>query len=384
VAIAHIQTEVASLKSQEDENLKRAQTQKYYCDEQARILHEKQASIAKTVERQAELKDEIAKLETEVGQLAERYDVVGKELEVLEGESAGYMEAIREQESDLVREREGHDRIKDRMHSLDMESTQLSFQMESLRTKIDQIYKVDIQEVVPQLDAPHDLEAMANEVNELSQTVQRMGPVNLVAIDEHKELEERFTFLKRQQEDLVSAKDQLHAAIKKINQTTKDLFLETFAKIQAEFRNYFRFLFGGGKAEIVLLDESDVLESGIEIIVRPPGKKLQTISLLSGGEKALTAIALLFAIFKTKPSPFCILDEIDAPLDESNIGRFCKVLQEFARAAQFIIITHNKKTMSVSDVMYGITMESSGVSKVISVKLADKSDKEKEEILAVA
>ena len=209
-----------------------------------------------------------------------------------------------------------------------------------------------------------------------------MGSVNLVAIDEHKELEERISFLKHQQEDLAGAKESLLKAIKKINQTTRQLFMEAFVKIQTEFKNYFRFLFGGGRAEIMLLEERDVLESGIEIIVRPPGKKLQTLSLLSGGEKALTAIALLFAIFKVKPSPFCLLDEIDAPLDESNIGRFSKALQEFAKSSQFIIITHNKKTIGISDVMYGITMEQSGISKIISVKFAKRTQKEEEAVLA--
>lgn len=382
ISITQIQTEISSLRKEEDEFLKRAEIQKNYHEEQVNIFEEKKGSLEKTVLRQKELDEEIISIENDINCLTERSDLLSKELGMLEDESLQRKGVITEKGGELGKKKEDLGVIKDKLHSLEMEGTQLSFQMETLRSKIDQIYKVDLDMTLPGLEGMEDPESVQREVDELSQKVEKIGPVNLVAIGEHKELEERFEFLKRQHTDLVDGKELLHKVIRKINHTTKELFMETFVSIQEEFKKYFKFLFGGGKAEIVMLDEGDVLESGIEIIVRPPGKKLQTISLLSGGEKALTAIALLFAIFKCKPTPFCILDEIDAPLDESNIGRFCKTLQEFAKQSQFIIITHNKKTMTAVDLMYGITMERSGVSKIISVKFGDRAKKEEEAVLA--
>ncbi|MDP2905413.1 MAG: AAA family ATPase, partial [Candidatus Omnitrophota bacterium] len=222
-------------------------------------------------------------------------------------------------------------------------------------------------------------DVLSEEIQKLKEKADSYGAVNLVAIEEYDELKKRYDFLIQQQADLASAKDSLHQAILKINRTTKDAFLDTFDKVKVEFRNYFRLLFGGGDAQVFLVDEQDPLESGIEIICRPPGKKLQNVLLLSGGEKAMSAIALIFAIFKVKPSPFCILDEIDAALDEANVDRFGKILQEFTGQSQFIVVTHNKKTIAIADVMYGITMEQSGVSKIVSVKFSDNSqDKEKQ------
>jgi chromosome segregation protein len=206
-------------------------------------------------------------------------------------------------------------------------------------------------------------------VADLRAKVDRMGAVNMMAIDQFDDLESRHTFLTAQRKDLVDSIAATNEAIRKIDKTTRERFQEAFTIINGNFEGTFTTLFGGGKAGLVLLDESDALESGIDIIASPPGKRLQSIQLLSGGEKALTAMALMFAIFKYRPSPFCLLDEIDAPLDDANIGRFVEMLQGMGEHTQFILITHNRKTMEIADRLYGVTMEEPGVSKLISVQL---------------
>jgi chromosome segregation protein len=209
------------------------------------------------------------------------------------------------------------------------------------------------------------------EIAELRRKLARLGSVNLDSLQELNELESRAGNLQTQFDDLTGAKKSLEEIINTINQDSRRLFTETFASIRTHFQELFRKLFGGGMADILLEDENDILESGIEVIARPPGKELRSISLMSGGEKTLTAVALLLAIFRSKPSPFCILDEVDAALDEANIGRFTAVLREFLDRSQFILITHSKKTMSAADVLYGITMQESGVSKRVAVRFED-------------
>jgi chromosome segregation protein len=199
--------------------------------------------------------------------------------------------------------------------------------------------------------------------------IDRLGLVNMMAIEQFDELETRYGFLTVQRKDLVDSIAQTSEAIKRIDETTRARFAEAFAAINDNFQQTFSTLFGGGRAGLTLLDENDPLESGIEIIAQPPGKRLQSVQLLSGGEKALTAIALMFGLFKYKPSPFCLLDEIDAPLDEANIGRFVEMLRSMQQHTQFILITHNRKTMEIADRLYGVTMEEPGVSKLISVQL---------------
>jgi len=206
-------------------------------------------------------------------------------------------------------------------------------------------------------------------ITRLRAKIDRLGPVNMMAIEQFDELEARHGFLTTQRKDLVDSIAQTTQAIKRIDETTRQRFAEAFAAINRNFQEIFSTLFGGGRAGLTLLDENDPLESGIEIIAQPPGKRLQSVQLLSGGEKALTAIALMFGLFKYKPSPFCLLDEIDAPLDDANIWRFVEMLRAMLHHTQFILITHNRKTMEISDRLYGVTMEEPGVSKLISVQL---------------
>ena len=205
---------------------------------------------------------------------------------------------------------------------------------------------------------------------DLTRQLDNMGPVNLDAVHEYDELEERHQFLESQNDDLTKSRRELLDVIARINSTTRKLFAETFAQVRSNFREVFAELFGGGRADLTLMDENDPLNCGIEITARPPGKQLQSISLLSGGERAMVAVALLFAIYMVRPSPFCVLDEMDAPLDEGNINRFIRMLDRFVAQSQFIIITHNKRTIARADVLYGITMEERGISKLVGMRLA--------------
>lgn len=229
----------------------------------------------------------------------------------------------------------------------------------------------------PQIELPGpDWKLVEALVIELKRKLDSMGPVNVDAIEEFEELEERHNFVVSQHEDLVNSKTELLEVIAKINDETTKRFAETFATIRKNFKEMFKLLFGEkGQADLVLLNEDDPLESGIEVIAKPPGKKLQSISLLSGGERSMTAVGLLFSIYKVKPSPFCVLDELDAPLDESNIGRFLNVLDAFIDQSQFIIVTHSKRTMNRADIMYGVTMEEFGVSKPVGMRLTSEENK---------
>ena len=248
-------------------------------------------------------------------------------------------------------------------------STRLASDLEHLVSQTREEFGVGPDELEPPEDrSPEALARLETEATEMAASLERLGPVNLLAWEEHRVESERLTFLTTQREDLVRSVAELQDSIRKINATSAERFSEAFAAINANFNETFMRLFRGGMAQMRLLDENDPLESGVEIIAQPPGKRNQSILLLSGGEKALTAIALLMAIFRYRPSPFCILDEVDAPLDEANIDRFTRLLREMTDETQFIAVTHNKRTMETADAMYGVTMEEPGCSKVVSVR----------------
>ncbi|MFH1640638.1 MAG: hypothetical protein ABIA66_01605, partial [Candidatus Omnitrophota bacterium] len=351
----------------------------YGQDKESLVNLERQ--IKENSEKQETLAEEIKELENgiqEADQNIEKQKVLLEESEDKYREvSSGTGEVNKRIESD----RKELDDLKGKIYELQIQDKDTEFKALSLKEKILQSYKVEL-DSISEVEQEIDQDMTLQEIERLKEKLDSYGTVNLVAIEEYDELKKRYDFLTQQHTDLITAKDSLHEAILKINRTTKKMFLETFEKVREEFRNYFRLLFNGGDAQIFLIDEQDPLESGIEIICRPPGKKLQNVLLLSGGEKSMSAIALMFAIFKVKPSPFCILDEIDAALDEANVDRFGRMLQDFVKESQFIVITHNKKTIANADIMYGITMQESGVSKIVSVKFAkDKVEKVQESVV---
>jgi chromosome segregation protein len=302
---------------------------------------------------------------------------------------------ISDRETELRRLRDSLGELQDGRGQRQVRESQLQMKIDNLAEHISKSYHVDLRQFTPdqaafektlsaQVKRSEKLEGGAPAtpgspglappdvgklIEELKRQLDNMGPVNLDAVHEYDELEERYKFLETQNNDLTNSRRELLDVITQINSTTRKLFAETFAQVQTNFREMFAELFGGGRADLSLLDENDPLNCGIEITARPPGKQLQSISLLSGGERSMVAVALLFAIYMVRPSPFCILDEVDAAMDEGNINRFIRVLDRFVEQSQFIIITHNKRTIAKADVLYGVTMEERGVSKLVGMKL---------------
>jgi len=273
-------------------------------------------------------------------------------------------------EHDVRLRREEREAIRQLHADLSLKVSSLSLQQEHLEQSLQDRHRLSLSDVRERL-GERELDPVAARIRQtdLERMIDELGEVNLMAIEEYADMEQRYDFLDGQKADLEESLNDLQQAIHRINRTTRKRFLETFTLINEKFQEVFPRLFCGGKAELRLTDEQDLLETGIDIIVQPPGKKLANVMLLSGGEKALTAVALIFSIFLIKPTPFCLLDEVDAPLDDANIGRFNEMVREMSAISQFIIITHNKTTMAVADTLYGITMEEPGASRLVSVRL---------------
>jgi len=314
---------------------------------------EHRAQIASLTEERARCQAEVDRITPTLREQERTRGQVLPKLVAVEQELLSVTQQLQEQETQLA---------------------ELIFRRTRVIERLQELYHIEEATVLaeqgtaPSLTA-EERQALTQQIERLKAKLKTWGEVSGAVVEEYDELKARLEFLQTQQQDLIKARDDLRSSIQQINRTARAQFRETFAKIRQEFQHYFAQLFGGGQADLILLDEEDVLESGIEIVARPPGKRLQSISLLSGGERALTAIGLLFALFKVRPSPCCILDEIDAPLDEANIDRFTRVLEEFLSLSQFILITHNKQTITKAGCLYGVTMEQAGVSKIVSVKL---------------
>ena len=346
--------------------------------ELAKLIDDRSRGVVDTRNPAEGLRAKIAEDSGRLDPLRARMEEVNQSLEAARGERTGQLAKVEEAERTLRERRHTAQSLQDARNKLEIEGEGKRIHRQTLLDRIEQTYHLDAAALA---DAPapaweegeeQTVAAAEARVSDLRGKLEAMGPVNLVAIEEHQQLEDRHQFLTAQHNDLVQAKEQLMEMIKTINASTTELFRETFNKVNENFGQMFKRLFGGGTAHLVLSDETDVLECGIEIVARPPGKKPQTISLLSGGERTMTAVALLFALYMVKPSPFCVLDELDAPLDEANIGRFIEIVQAFMEKSQFVTITHNPKTIAAADTLYGVTMEVKGVSKIVSVKFAPK------------
>lgn len=374
INIAKLKTLLSSL---EEEKKNRAETLNIFSRDLDTAVKQLEGLEAESLELQSKITlraeendnfvSEIEAKSKSVEQFKEEASLLADKDKKLNSESRSLSEGIKALSVEL-------EEIRKKVYDKKLDMQNLEFEESKVVTDVKQLYGVDLDiESVKAEKIDEPLSELLSQEEDLQRRIKYLGSVNLSAIDEYKELNERYEFLDSQRKDLLDSKDALKKAIAKINRTSRQMFLDVFNNIREEFKKLYRFLFGGGRAEIFMLDENNVLESGIDIVVQPPGKKLQSVNLLSGGEKSLTAMALIFAIFRIKPSPLCILDEIDAPLDETNIGRFSHLLSEFAKKSQFIAMSHNKKTISQADVMYGVTMQESGISKIVSVKFSESS-----------
>ncbi|MEA3224837.1 MAG: hypothetical protein U9Q07_02720, partial [Planctomycetota bacterium] len=324
------------------------------------------------IEQLAEAQRDILNCEAMVSELFVEKEKSQHDSRLLQRDVESLCEKRKETEELIRVKRSEKSQTEQKTNELKIELSQLEVRLQDMVERVREDLQIDLAEAYEDYtDQDVDWDAIRQEISTLKGKIERLGNVNVDAIEEQEALEQRHDFLNTQVQDLNSSRGQLQQLINRLNKKSREKFRQTFEEIRGHFQEIFRKLFGGGKADIILEDAEDILDAGIEVIARPPGKETRSISLLSGGEKSMTALALLFSVFKTKPSPFCFLDEVDAALDEANNERFNMLVQEFQKDSQFIIITHAKRTMSIADVLFGITMQVRGVSKKISVRFGE-------------
>lgn len=332
--------------------------------------HQTQALIQvqldlETVER------EMMKQTEDLNHFGVRKQEAAKHIDFKRADRAEATKRLELAESDTKEQRTELKQVEDAMRQTEVQATRLDVELDNLLRKLSEEYEMSFEMAKHRYPMPEDIGAAQQEVRDLKRQISALGEVNLGAIEEYDRVNERYQYLDEQRNDLIEAKTTLYQVIKEMDDEMSKRFKTTFDAIRKQFVVVFAKLFGGGRADLVLIDPDRVLDTGIDIVAQPPGKKLQNLQLLSGGERALTAMALLFAILHVKPVPFCVLDEVEAALDESNVTRFAQYLREFSEQTQFIVVTHRKGTMEEADVLYGVTMEEGGVSKLVSVKLED-------------
>ena len=293
--------------------------------------------------------------------------VMDQDLEALHRERQALQDRLTQEETALNQLREERENLQNQLHEKKLTRSHSDIRRDTCSSQMKTKYSVEPLEAQNLYGMP-TADVNVQELERLRRRIESMGPINLAAPEEHTQLEERYNFLLSQQQDILKAKDDLQQVIQKINGTTRESFRETFDRVRENFKTIFAQLFEGGEADLRFTDETDLLNTGIDIFAQPPGKKLQNISLLSGGEKAMSAVALLFAFFMVRPSPFAIMDEVDAPLDDNNVLRFVNMVKVFSQKSQFLMLTHNKRSMEAADVFYGVTMETVGVSKILSAR----------------
>jgi len=408
-AIRRLQDQVAQLgrrqvelEKQRQQHLSRTTELKVHLAKSEQRLENIRSQVRQLIDSRQERRQTVEQLQDQLQQSGRRLAQSQRRILACESEIAGWYlrkESLAQQGADLSARQQAIQQqraaigtqiqaarselhqLEQAIHAEQLAAQELRVERQALADRLREDYQIDIAsleasaaEEDQQGAGEPDRQAIQKEIDDLRRKLNGLGNVNLAALEELEQLERRYQSLAFQYEDLKRAKTSLERIIHRIDSESKRLFAETLQVVRTHFGALFRSLFGGGHADIMLEDESDELESGIEIVARPPGKEPRSISLLSGGEKTLTCVALLLAIFRSRPSPFCVLDEVDAALDEANIDRFIKVLQEFLSSTQFIIVTHSKKTMTCANTLYGVTMQESGVSKQVSVRFEDVSD----------
>ncbi|HXN40171.1 MAG TPA: chromosome segregation protein SMC, partial [Myxococcaceae bacterium] len=330
-----------------------------------------EAVFREATRKEEELANSIATTAAERNELAGRLGALQTDLVEKRRAHAELAARIRADDAHLREARQRLDDLTQGLSQLSVEERELAIDFEHLIEQVRERHQLELAEELHRFHLVSLPENHQARLKELRDQVERLGEINLTAIDEHAEVAGRCDFLRRQKQDLENSLLQLRQAIGRIDRTSRERFKKTFELVNDKFQVLFPRLFGGGRASLTLTEPETGGEPGVEIFAQPPGKKLQSVNLLSGGEKALTAVSLVFSIFLIKPSPFCILDEVDAPLDEANVGRYNDMVREISKQCQFILITHNKRTMEVLDTLYGVTMEEPGVSKLVSVKISD-------------